>query len=169
MFYSNDQFIKISSKSTSSSQASQMMTLKDFFQSQSQTFGPALNKDLNKNDVPTWTQATSIVSSSSNDAVASGALSWPSEIFGDTSGMDVDVDLDDFGKIGHNSCCAECDDDSNSEIFEFSEKKNENSPQRPGEGWTQPLKKQKIQKCSQRDNTNLDRITDLYCYTKIQK
>ena len=95
MFYSNYQFIKISSKSTNSSQASQMMTLKDFFQSQSQTFGPALNKDLNKNEVPTRTQASSIVSSSSNDAVDSGALSWPSERFGDTSGMDVDVDVDD--------------------------------------------------------------------------
>jgi len=118
-----------------------MMTLKDFFQSQSQTFGPALNKDLNKNEVPTRTQATSIVCSSSNNAVASGALSWPSERFGDTSGMDVDVDdlddVDDFGKIGQNSCCAECDDDSDSEIFEFSEKKNENTstlnvPERDG-------------------------------------
>ena len=62
---------------------------------------------------------------------------WPSERFGDTSGMDVDVDVDDFGKIGQNSCCAECDDDSNSEFFEFSEKKNENTstlnvPERDG-------------------------------------
>ena len=135
MFYSNDQFIKISSKSTSNSQASQMMTLKDFFQSQSQTFGPALNKDLNKNEVPTRTQATSIVCSSSNNAVASGALSWPSERFGDTSGMDVDRRRGWL--IGQNSCCAECDDDSNSEIFEFSEKKNENTrtlnvPERDG-------------------------------------
>jgi hypothetical protein len=118
MFYSNYQFIKISSKSTSSSQASQMMTLKDFFQSQSQTFGPALNKDLNKNEVPTWTQATSIVSSSSNDAVA----------FREIRRYQWHGCRRRLGRlIGQNSCCAECDDDSNSEIFEFSEKKNDNT------------------------------------------